>query len=44
MNKYDVIKYIDLIIGENTEVTDETHMDLVDEIANFIENHFHLED
>ena len=34
--KKDITADIDLIIGKNNEVTDDTHMDLVDEISDYI--------
>ena len=35
----EIISDIDLIIGRNPEVTDDTHMDLVDEISDYIIDH-----
>lgn len=43
MNKYDLIQYIDLIITKNNEITENTQMDLVDDIVEFIENNFKIE-
>ena len=37
-SKKDIITDIDLIVGCNREITDDTHMDLVDEISDYIEN------
>ena len=34
----DIISDIDLIVGRNNEITDETHMDLVDEIVDYIQD------
>ena len=36
-----IISDIDFIIGKNSEVTDDTHMDLVDEISDYVEE-YHL--
>ena len=40
MEKMDLIADIDKIIGCNTDVTDDTHADLVDEILRYIEAKF----
>ena len=37
MSKADIISNIDKIIGDNSEVTDDTHMDLVDEISDYVD-------
>lgn len=37
ITKKQIITDIDKIVGLNSEVTDETHMDLVDEISDYIE-------
>ncbi len=37
LRKRDIISDIDLIIGRNNEITDDTHMDLVDEVADYVE-------
>ena len=40
MTKKDLIADIDYIIGCNREITKDTHMDLVDEVADYIERKF----
>ena len=37
ISKKEIITEIDRIVGLNNEVTDDTHMDLVDEISDYIE-------
>ena len=38
ISKKEIITKIDMIVGLNNDVTDDTHMDLVDEISDYIED------
>ena len=37
IDKKQMIADIDLIVGRNSEITDDTHLDLVNEISDYVE-------
>ena len=39
-NKEDIMSDIDLIVGRNSEVTDDTHWDLVKEFFDYLDSIF----
>ena len=43
MTRKQIIQSIDAIIAKNKEITSDTHMDLVDELADFIEAQQNIE-